>query len=354
MTFSRIVAGSRRELASVMHGDAWDLLRDFPAATFDSVLTDPPFAIGLTKNEYGRPHWDRSKIALDPAFWTEVRRVMKPGANLLAFGHPKTFARMSVAIEDAGFEIVDCLALIHGQGFPAGFRHLDGELNRVGATNIAGDYAGFGNMLRPALEPILMFRNKSSRESLASVISAGGVGGLNVEACRIPAGKENRSRTPGLVNSNQTWRVDRPAGAKSTPPGAGRMPSNVLLHHAEGCTEDQCEAGCPVAQVYDQGLATRGRNEDATRFYQTFYHHPKATKNERPEVDGMTGPTVKSLTVMDWLVKLATRPGQLVLDPFAGTGTTLEACARAGVRSIGFEREAAYLPLIDQRLDRLV
>ena len=336
-----------------MHGDAWDLLRAFPAATFDAVITDPPFAIGMTKSELGRPHWDRSKIAHDTAFWLEVRRVLKPGANLLAFGHPKTFARMSVAIEDAGFELVDCLAVIHGQGFPAGFRHLDGELDRVGAFEMAGDYAGFGNMLRPALEPILLFRNKTPRQSLASVIAAGGVGGLNIDACRIGAGAEDRSRTPGLTNNNQTWRVNRPSRAKSTPPPAGRMPSNVLLQHLPGCTEDRCSPECPVAIVLDQGLATRGRNEDARRFYQTFFHHPRATKEERPAVDGMTGPTVKSLGVMEWVIQLTTRQGQLVLDPFAGTGTTLEACARAGVRSIGFEKEAAYLPLIEQRLARL-
>ncbi|MEB0004741.1 DNA methyltransferase [Cryobacterium sp. 10S3] len=353
MTTQEIDSRSKRELVSVLHGDAWDLLKDFPPSMFDCVLTDPPFAIGLTKNEYGRPHWDRSKIAMNPDFWQEVRRVMKPGSNLLAFGHPKTFARMSVAIEDAGFEVVDCLALIHGQGFAAGFRHLDAELTRVGATDAARDYVGFGNMLRPALEPILMFRNKSPRESMANVIAAGGVGGLNVDACRIPAGMENRSRTPGIVNGNQTWRVDRPAGAKSTPPPAGRLPSNVLLHHTERCTKNHCLRECPVAQVHDQGLSTRGRNEDATRFYQTFFHHPKASKSERPEVGGMSGPTVKSLAVMDWLVQLVTRPGQLVLDPFAGTGTTLEACARAGRRSIGFEKEAAYLPLIEQRLERL-
>ena len=110
--------------------------------------------------------------------------------------------------------------------------------------------------------------------------------------------------------------------------------------------------GCSVSQVRAQGLTGRGRKEDASRFYQSFYHHPKATSAERPIVHGVTGPTVKPFGIMEWLVGLTTRPGQLVLDPFAGTGTTLEACASAGVRAIGIEAEAIYLPLIEERLRR--
>jgi DNA modification methylase len=336
--------------ATVIHGDAWDVLKSAEPASFDAVLTDPPYSVGVTKNERDRPHWDLSRIAFDTSFWQEVRRVLKPGANLLAFGHPRTFARMSVAIEDAGFQIVDTLAWIHGQGYPAGYRHLDKELERVGASNTAGAFAGWGNILRPGFEPIVAARNLSSSQSLPEAIADGGVGGFNIDACRVPAGSEQRSRKPGRVSASAVWRIDRPHSTASTPSPLGRSPSNVLLQHHPACEIDLCSPGCPVHQVRLDGEATRGRGEDATRFYRSFHHHPKATAAERPHVGGIVGPAVKPIGIMDWLVQLSTQPGQLVLDPFAGTGTTLEACLRAGVRSVGIEREEAYLPLIGKRL----
>jgi DNA modification methylase len=343
------------DCVSVIHADARQALAKMPDSSFDCLITDPPFGIAITKNErdVGRPHWDRSKIAFDKSFWVEARRVLKPGANLVAMGHARSFARMSVAIEDAGFEISDTISWIHGQGYAAGFRHLDDELRRVGGARLAAEYAGWGNMLRPSFEPIVLARNLGSHDSLPVVIGAGGVGGLNVDAVRLSAQGENRSRTPGMVNSTATWRVDRPEGRKSSPPPAGRLPGNVLLQHVVQCEKGRCDDSCPVAEIRRQGLSKRGRNEDASRFYRSFYHHPKATKAERPEVNGVTGPSVKPVGVMDWLVNLTTRPGQLVLDPFAGTGTTLEACARAGVRAVGIEREAAYLPLLELRIARL-
>lgn len=339
---------------SVVHGDARAVIATFPDAHFDALITDPPYGISLTKNDpdVGRPNWDRSKICFDQSFWSDLSRVLKPGANVVVMGHSKTFARMSVAIEDAGFELVDTLAWIHGQGYPAGFRKLDQELLRVSGTSVATDFVGWGNMLRPAFEPIVLARNLGRRDSLPEVIAGGGVGGFNIDGARLPVSGENRSRTPGKVNQSVTWRVDRPEGKKSIPPVDGRMPSNVLLQHDPDCTAGGCEVGCAVSQVRAQGRNTRGRNEDASRFYQSFYHHPKATLAERPKANGVTGPTVKPFGIMEWLVSLTTRPGQLVLDPFAGTGTTLEACASAGVRAIGIEAEANYLPLIEKRLQR--
>lgn len=341
-----------RDLVEVIHADALESLSRFPDGLFDAVITDPPFAIGLTKNEGERPNWDRSRVAFDPVFWAEVRRVTKRGGNLLAFGHSRTYPRMVVGIEDAGWRTVDTLAWINGQGYAAGYRSLDQELLKTGSPELAVDYIGMGNMLRPAFEPVLLARNLGKKESLVQTIADGGTGGFNIDASRIPAGDENRSRTPGKVNDTATWRVHRAAGTKSSPSAQGRLPSNVILQHSPDCETATCADDCPVEQVRQQGRATRGRNEDAARLYTTL-HHPKATRSERPEVDGITGPTVKPLGVMDWLVRLALRPGQLCLDPFAGSGTTLESCARLGIRAVGIEREAAYLPLIEQRLSRL-
>lgn len=246
---------------------------------------------------------------------------------------------------------MDSLAWIHGQGYAAGQRGLDEELRRLASDAVADEYVGFGSMLRPGFEPIVVAQKLRRSESLTKVIAAGGIGGFNIDASRIPAGDEDRSRTPGRVSAAATWRVNREAANRSTPPPAGRMPSNVLLEHPAGCTADSCDPSCPVDAVHRDARSVRGRGEDATRFY-TVLHHPSATVAERPKADGVGGPTVKPLGVMDWIVRLATRPGQRVLDPFAGTGTTLEACFRAGVHSLGIEQVAGYGQLIELRLER--
>ena len=83
-----------------------------------------------------------------------------------------------------------------------------------------------------------------------------------------------------------------------------------------------------------------------------FMYCAKAPKSERPVVDGVAHSTVKPVTLMKWLVRMVTPPGGVVLDPFAGSGTTLEAAMLEGFNVIGIEREADYLPLIQARIDR--
>ena len=81
-----------------------------------------------------------------------------------------------------------------------------------------------------------------------------------------------------------------------------------------------------------------------------FYYTAKAAPDERPTDNGTAHPTVKPLDLIRWLVRLVTPPHGLILDPFAGTGTTAEAAMREGFQSIGIEREAEYLPHILQRV----
>src|SRR4051812_21541175 len=102
-------AGSPR----LIHGDCRRELPRLPANSVDTCITDPPYDLGFMGNS-----WDRSGVAFDPGTWRAVARVLKPGAFLLCFGGTRTFHRVTCAIEDAGFEIRDCLMWIHGQGFP--------------------------------------------------------------------------------------------------------------------------------------------------------------------------------------------------------------------------------------------
>ena len=101
----------------------------------------------------------------------------------------------------------------------------------------------------------------------------------------------------------------------------------------------------------------RGGHDDsggASRFFPVFQYTAKAATSERPrdENDGTAHPTVKPLELMRWLVRLVTPPKGVVLEPFAGSGTTVEACLLEGMACVAIEREADYIPLIVQRIER--
>ena len=206
-----------------------DVLTELPDASVDAVVTDPPYELGFMGKG-----WDSSGIAYSVPMWSEVLRVLKPGGHLLAFGGTRTWHRMVVAIEDAGFEIRDELVWLYGSGFP-----------------------------------------KSLDVSKA---------------------------------------IDKAAGAERE----------------------------VVATVAHRGADSGGASR--------FFYVAKASTAERPKVDGVAHATVKPLELMRWLVRLVTPPGGLVLDPFAGTGTTAEACIVEGFRCVLIEKEADHLPLILARL----
>jgi DNA modification methylase len=97
----------------ILHGDCREQLATLPDNSIDAIVTDPPYELGFMGKR-----WDASGIAYDPIVWSECRRVLKPGGHLLAFGGTRTYHRMTVAIEDAGFEIRDSLHWLYGSGFP--------------------------------------------------------------------------------------------------------------------------------------------------------------------------------------------------------------------------------------------
>ena len=90
----------------------------------------------------------------------------------------------------------------------------------------------------------------------------------------------------------------------------------------------------------------------ASRFFPVFRYEAKASEEERPRVNGVSHPTVKPVALMQWLVRLVTPRGGVVLEPFAGSGTTAEACVAEGLKCVAIEREESYLPLIVQRLTK--
>lgn len=256
----------------------------------------------------------------------------------------------------------------------------DGE-NRdvtVAHTAAAASWQGWGTALKPAFEPIVVAR-KPLAGTVAANVLAHGTGALNIDGCRVhTAGSEAKAYTvkrlkPGatLEKTGGSW---RPSDDTALPWDAGReyegqtkdgrWPTNVVLDETQAAELDRqtgvLTSGSRKPGTY-AGLGYMGSESadfpgiggdtgGASRFFPTFHYEAKAPTSERPRAGEVAHPTVKPLDLMRWLVRLVTPPGGVVLEPFAGSGTTAEACVIEGFRCIAIEREADYLPLIVQRL----
>jgi site-specific DNA-methyltransferase (adenine-specific) len=142
----------------------------------------------------------------------------------------------------------------------------------------------------------------------------------------------------------------------------GRWPANVILDESQARaldamsgvtssgqpTDDRGKGGIWSPSTGKPAGPQHGDTGGASRFFYTA----KADSSERPRVNGIAHPTVKPLSLLTYLVRLVTPPGGVVLEPFAGSGTTLEACIVEGFSCIGIEREADYIPLIMQRITK--
>lgn len=247
---------------------------------------------------------------------------------------------------------------------------------RVGCPRCGGidpAFRGFSTTLKPAFEPVVVAR-KPLIGTVAATVLAHGTGALNIAACRIEHANEadlatSLSKNPGRSDAvtSGVYGADRPQQRVNT---SGRWPANVVLDESQAEALDE-QSGTqrdgtavnrnkdPKAEkpheVYGGGWLngdrpdiTHGGQGGASR----FFYVAKADATERPRVNGTAHPTVKPLSLMRWLVRLVTPPGGTVLEPFAGSGTTVEACIVEGFQCIAIEREADYLPLIRQRIDR--
>lgn len=238
------------------------------------------------------------------------------------------------------------------------------------ATDEAKRWEGWGTALKPAIEPIILAR-KPLDGTVAANVLAHGVGGLNIDASRVGTG-EDTSRTPSVVGDTSAPMGRGIAmGGRGNP--AGRFPANVLLdEHAAKEMDEQSGwsrtsvKGGIVEDVRGNsqsigafnGAYIQAPREDsggASRFFPVFKYQAKAPKKERPVIvceDGtkIAHPTVKPVALMEWLVTLITPEGGTTLDPFAGTGTTLQAARDKGFAAIGVEQDADYIELIEQRL----
>ena len=399
-------------MPTIHNGDCIETMNAMPPESVDAIVTDPPYGLGFM----GRK-WDTLPPSQE---WAEAcYRVLKPGGHIAAFGGTRTWHRLAVAIEDAGFEMRDSLAWLYGSGFPksmnvgkaitatetlgsssrrANRMAMTGDDSRSSsfgsgaqtatttATTAAGPpvanltpngekWSGWGTALKPAFEPIVLARKPLAEKTVARNVLAHGTGAINVDACRIGTDEKiaaHHGTANPRVAMGDGWGEGYQVGqAASTPPNtAGRWPANVLLdHHAAAWVDEQSGeasynspgvhgiSGTHEGFVYGSDASFRGEGRRVFGYGDRggpsrFFYTAKAPKSERPNVDGVQHPTVKPLAIMRWLIRLVTPPGGTVLDPFAGSGTTIEAALIEGFDPVGIEMEPDYLPLIQHRIDR--
>jgi site-specific DNA-methyltransferase (adenine-specific) len=384
--------------ARIICGDCLDVMREMEPASVDAIVTDPPYGLNFMARD-----WDHGVPG--ERYWIEALRVAKPGAHLLAFGGTRTFHRLTCAIEDAGWEIRDCLGWIYGSGFPKSLdvskaidkaagaereivgpyrydnRRTEGSGPETGdncygqyarapagetapATDAAKKWQGFGTALKPAWEPIILARAPLAG-TVAATVCEHGTGALNIDACRIEAGD-----LPALQKNWDRVQSEKQGiastGLKAIDLGdrapTGRWPAN-LIHDGS----DDVMALFPVTTATRTKEPDGRENRGGSMFLDgrhgpdnsysdagsaaRFFYCAKASRSERGE--GNVHPTVKPLALMRYLCRLIAPPGGLVLDPFAGSGSTLIAAVAEGFEAVGIEKDAAYAEIARQRLGPL-
>jgi hypothetical protein len=249
------------------------------------------------------------------------------------------------------------------------------------ATDAAKEWSGWGTALKPASEDWWLIRKPLSEKNVAANVLKWGVGGLNIDGGRIGVSDNDpnhRKPSTKFGTANNPATTNFGSGGRPTPnlSSQGRFPSNLVFSHTEHCTDDQCDIECAIAMLDEQSGPTGGapgvrRNNakaksvakgaeqaNETMGYSDsggasrFFYCAKISPSERNaglEEKTNAHPTVKAQKLMRYLVKLITPPGGLVLDPFAGSGSTGVAALTEGFRFIGIEMEQEYFSIAKMR-----
>lgn len=342
--------------------------------------------------------WDYNVPSV--AQFVEILRVLRPGGTMLCFAGSRTQHRMAVNVEDAGFILKDCIMWLYGSGFPKA-TDISKQIDKAGgnitapATAEAKLWDGWkSHGLKPAYEPILVAM-KANEGSYANNALTHGVAGLNIDAGRIELNGDYKCKANGrpsqtglcdnydpdeanqaddkgrfpanvILDEQAAKMLDEQSGPSSSssyrPPDAGGTGNSLTFKHEVGEDRGFNDFGGASRFFYCAKASKSERNEGCEQFFwrkdpQRPSGVVEVTESEwlhLPEEDRARGnvhPTIKPLDHMEYLCKLTSTPtGGIVLDPFAGSGTTCLAAYNTGRDYIGIERDPDYIKIIEARL----
>ena len=410
-----IVVGS-----TVYNGDCLEVMDKIDKCSVDSVVTDPPYHLTSIVKRFGKEgsapaqfgtdgafaraskgfmgkEWDGGDIAFQVETWRKCYELLKPGGHLIAFSGSRTYHRMAVAIEDAGFEIRDQCIWLYGSGFP--------KSHNVGN--------GWGTALKPAHEPMVLARKPLSEKSVAQNVDKFGTGAINIDACRIEGEVKHPDTMPDFRDQGEQSKaaigVDKLSFGQTSNAKrkqlsdsdlldnqTGRWPSNVMHDGSEQIQEIFPETSSTEVsrERTHKGIWTAGELADTEQFMPAYgdqgnasryFYCAKTSKDERnsglhgfeTKMMGMSGgaqsvgegydkgqdiglnkviarknthPTVKPVELMRYLVRLVTPKGGLVLDPFMGSGSTGMGAREEDFKFVGIEKEEEYYEIAKARI----
>ena len=379
------------EGSTVYNGDCLEVMDTIDKCSVDSVVTDPPYHLTSIVKRYGKEgsappkdynqsgvfkrtstgfmgkEWDGGDIAFQANTWRKCYELLKPGGHLIAFSGSRTYHRMAVAIEDAGFEIRDQCIWLYGSGFPK--------------SHNVGD--GWGTALKPAHEPMVLARKPLSQKSVADNVMQHGTGAINIDACRIEGEVKHPKTMPDFRDQGEQSKaaigVDKLSFGQTSNAKRkqlsdldlldnqrGRWPSNIMHDGSEQVQEIfPTTISTEVSrQRTHKGIWTAGELADTEQFMPAYGDHgnasryfycAKTSKDERKfglgaDIKANTHPTVKPVELMRYLVRLVTPKGGLVLDPFMGSGSTGMGAREEDFSFIGIEKESEYYEIAKARI----
>ena len=329
---------------SIITGDCLDVMKGMEDNSISAIVTDPPYGLKFMGKQ-----WDHGIPGVP--FWKEAIRISKPGTFLLAFGGTRTYHRLACAIEDAGWEIRDCIQWIYGNGFPKSHNHFGIE--------------GYGTALKPAYEPIMVamkpcdgtFKNNAERWGQA---------GINIDESRVYTNEiinnhsrsSESSKTKGVYGDSKQQETYQTEGQK-----LGRWPANVILDEEAGKQLDE-QSGTSFSRpdkrngpdpkkgginCYSKGWSNAPQYHNDSGGASRFFYCAKASASERGTEN--KHPTVKPLKLMKYLIKLVMPPEDgILLDPFCGSGSTIVAAQDLGHEAVGIEQNEEYAEMARNRL----
>ena len=390
------------EGSTLYNGDCLVVMDNMKKCSVDSIVTDPPYHLTSIVERFGKQgsapakfgtdgafaraskgfmgkEWDGGDIAFQVDTWRKCLELLKPGGHLIAFSGSRTYHRMAVAIEDAGFEIRDQCIWLYGSGFPKSLNigkqidKIQGNERQVIGSRKAHDirgnalmeasvpeykkeqsvidlqvtkgnsaWQGWGTAHKPAHQPKVLARKPIDQKSGADNVLKHGVGGINIDDCRVQCEPDDdivrpdrtdaqaynffRGGEQDRINVRNTTRQQPSSEQIQEINARGRFPSNVM-HDGSSVVED----------VFPD-VSSR------------YFYTAKTNQAERNAGANNTHPTVKPVELMRYLVRLVTPKAGLVLDPFMGSGSTGMAAREEEFKFIGIEKEEEYYEIAKARI----